>query len=1437
MAVDFKKLNEILGEDFIKQPGHLNLHKTFQPTPVNKTDLAQYLLTHSFGTSKTIGKTMAAQQKNDEGGPSLLSRVFDRLYEPLYSVGISVERGLAQGADTSGDFLGNLKNEVSTIGKGILGGAERAVAENEIPVVSPWVQAIVGGGNTNKGRKILAREGEKNAPKMLSSDVIGSFKNPVAQNPVVKYGGGFALDVALDPLTYVPGLDIVGTINKGKKAIQTARGFRDITDAAAGTAGQKLDAAAAVGSNAFLKAPKPRQPRIFRPVAEEVSQRSVTPNLQVPKINLSAQPKPSDFLMAERNIPNTPDDLNAMLAMRRSDNARRAANIRHGNPEDFNAAENAAAAERYKADFADAMRDGKMRQKGIISDGKGTVSVRGITDVLQQIADGTIPRFGRTPDSATGEAANIARKVADDFIKKPGRKLGNAELEPADQANLYNSLRNKATEIVNKSFKEKPAPEIRPNAQRAFDYITDLLTKRKLSPKRAAVEAELDKLKYINKTDKRQVLRTLYPKESIKNYAATRPGQIAVQNLTRQMLRTAEDHLIAKGHNPVYLNGMRTRLSDVLEEVGPVAESELLTRVMRAMAERNPHRVTDPNVQAAINKVLGRRSLAMSDLLGELSDRIVQAKTAADNALIGPKARKLLDSLAKSGQEAVKELGATKEESKAIYDQLSNIVHLGDTPVDQVMQHIGPDTIDAIMSGRINAKELSKINRAIARTIGSSPEQMAKDVSGNKIIDGLATRFATVYGRQEELKKFSEDYFRYAEQSAAHRAQFFSNLVKKYPKETLINGFRIAQQPETREIFEQSDPLAVEVSQTFTDYFNTMLGSDGFKDMKDFAGTVAAKSQIVMTDINKQLKAGGAKFQFTDKKVPVKVFGKEDRIRKDYKNNWLTSWELADPRVSGQDPISFLYDMDLAIQRTTAEYRLYDDMAMRFGAKKTDAWFDPKVHKSQIPNPRLKDLYFHPEVRNEFLRLVHDLEQGAYRPNSDFMRFIGKTTRIWKSSVTIYYPSHHVRNLIGDNFNTWLAGYNDPTLGYKAAKVLMSQKGRYREALKNPTYDVLSGLIDRKALDLTEMSPGGATIIRNKKFGNITAEQIYASGYKRGLFISYHKIEDIFGEAPFSRLNEDKLVGKVLARLQQPFGGKAHDVATQISEYREHYSRLIHYIGAIEKYAKKYNGDLEKAYDAAAHEVRKWHPDGTDLTQFEQKIRYAIPFYAWTRKEIPLLMQAMIERPAKLTAYPKFQRNLAGALGIDQNNNEGMLDPFPDNQMFPYWIRASGIGPLGDPNSDNFVSSFWGKLGATVTNDFTGQPSGYTIVNPSDPFNDVVTSLFGFGRPQDIGRNLLSNTSPLINVPADLMMGQTFSGAPIYKSEGGQGIPSFLAQQLPQANAVTRVSGIGGKKREGVQNQNQQNIINILTALGLRGTGPYIKSAQFEAEQRANNQR
>jgi hypothetical protein len=301
-------------------------------------------------------------------------------------------------------------------------------------------------------------------------------------------------------------------------------------------------------------------------------------------------------------------------------------------------------------------------------------------------------------------------------------------------------------------------------------------------------------------------------------------------------------------------------------------------------------------------------------------------------------------------------------------------------------------------------------------------------------------------------------------------------------------------------------------------------------------------------------------------------------------------------------------------------------------------------------------------------------------------------------------------------------------------------------------------------------------------------------------------------------------------------GGKAHHVAAKVlAENREHYVRLAHYVGAINKGLKK-SKDLEKVLSEAAEEVRLWHPDGRDLTKFEQKARLVIPFYSWTRKALPLIVQTAVTRPSKVLYYPRAQMAMAEMMGT--NEDPTMLNPFPDDQLFPEWIRAKGIGPVFDPASSNPMSAWFGKFGNNSV-DAEGNETGDVIVNPSNPFNDIVESVTGFGgSPMEVGRSIFDQSTPAVKIPTELVTDQTYSGAPISSDKpGGKGVFNYLFNQIPivsMGNNVVQWEPGVEKKTEGRETgPDTQALINYLTALGLRGTGPYEKTAEFEQKEKS----
>jgi hypothetical protein len=306
---------------------------------------------------------------------------------------------------------------------------------------------------------------------------------------------------------------------------------------------------------------------------------------------------------------------------------------------------------------------------------------------------------------------------------------------------------------------------------------------------------------------------------------------------------------------------------------------------------------------------------------------------------------------------------------------------------------------------------------------------------------------------------------------------------------------------------------------------------------------------------------------------------------------------------------------------------------------------------------------------------------------------------------------------------------------------------------------------------------------------NVTNDMVYVSAFQQGILPTTRVLEDIPDDA-ISAL--DKI---------RPLGGRGQKVAHTISEGRDHYVRLAHYIDALKKSGKPF----ESAIEDAAATVRKWHPDGMDLTKFERNtMRRVFPFYSWTRKAIPLIIESMVATPGKTMVIPKGNYLLQNMLGIQTGP---MSDPFPYDQLFPDWIREKGIGPIGSPDS-----MLTGVLG--------GDP-GYSVINPGNPTMDTISQL------NNPGKMAMGMLNPAARIPIELSTGRdTQTGAPISGTD-----PDYIAKQLPgisHAGRVTGEFGVSDTTKSNSSGFNMQNIINLITALGAQNTGPYQKSAEFD---------
>jgi hypothetical protein len=545
-----------------------------------------------------------------------------------------------------------------------------------------------------------------------------------------------------------------------------------------------------------------------------------------------------------------------------------------------------------------------------------------------------------------------------------------------------------------------------------------------------------------------------------------------------------------------------------------------------------------------------------------------------------------------------------------------------------------------------------------------------------------------------------------------------------------------------------------------------------------------------------------------------KKFGIGDTKYKLDLNDIDSSWKNWDI----EDPLDFMSKFHAAVSSAVADKQLGAEISRMFGeAKPRPGWV--QIHdstgKSRLASLIDKNKFYPPDIARQMHMIDKTLEELA-KPNSGnkFLRVLDSALHSYKAGVTIYRPGHHVRNLVGD---MWLSSMDGVRPGaYKrATAVLATRKSQYQD------FDALRALQDA-------YGPGGAvpksvlTMTYKGKQVQVGAEQVYKMAFDSGVLPDYAVLEDIaFGAtqqadkvAEFTKkMSPLRLIG------QQ---GKLHKAASTASEYRDHYVRIAHFIHAMETSGTMKGATFEEALKNAAfsagNRVRKWHPDGSDLSHVEKNVmRRGILFYSWVRKAIPLVVESAVTRPGKFMAYPKAMQNIAAANGVDLDS---ISNPFPLDQLFPSYIADSTQGPMG------------------------GEAGAYAGIKPGIPSSDVMDDYFT--SPTQTLRTVMGGVNPLFKVPAEVASGnQLRTGTPI------QDKSDYIDSQIPGANYVDKLAGgrslssgftqsnhvsptnadyQGNPTMPGGANQGLTDFINWLTGIGLTDYSrpSNIKSAQME---------
>lgn len=224
-----------------------------------------------------------------------------------------------------------------------------------------------------------------------------------------------------------------------------------------------------------------------------------------------------------------------------------------------------------------------------------------------------------------------------------------------------------------------------------------------------------------------------------------------------------------------------------------------------------------------------------------------------------------------------------------------------------------------------------------------------------------------------------------------------------------------------------------------------------------------------------------------------------------------------------------------------------------------------------------------------------------------------KIQNIWKAQVLIA-PSYHIRNEAGNLWNNFLANVGPGA--YTKATALQKR--------------IASGSLSKADEVLVEQMKKQGVIGTGQYGGDIT--QSIA----------------------------DELGGASLNPLSQRFGLYKGNRA--VGSVIEDNSKIAHYLQKID------DGFSPKA---AAESVKKYLFDYSDLTWGEQNIlKRLIPFYTWTRKNIPLQVEQFFNQPGKFSNVGTAQRNIES--GVETPDERYLSDYIKSNTPMRVSTNADG---------------------------------------------------------------------------------------------------------------------------------------------------------------------
>lgn len=476
------------------------------------------------------------------------------------------------------------------------------------------------------------------------------------------------------------------------------------------------------------------------------------------------------------------------------------------------------------------------------------------------------------------------------------------------------------------------------------------------------------------------------------------------------------------------------------------------------------------------------------------------------------------------------------------------------------------------------------------------------------------------------------------------------------------------------------------------------------------------------------------------------------------------------------------------------------------------------IPDKNIPAAFKKGGYYIEEEFVSDIKVLFDFMDNKHNLNTNIdMQFIDKILSKFKASVTIYkVPTYPVRNLIGDTFMSAMDGLVDPRY-YGDAAALMRD---HHEVMKGINLDEHGEFINQSYLQREIARAAHDPAVAPDAPINPTPFNLTLKLIDGDIKINGSQIMDSYYQLGLGQNHTSGVINESVASARQTqWGkklGKVHDGLRDLNTVREDWSRLSHFLYAIEREAPL-GGTYEDVIRRAGNRVIKYHFDYNDISIFDKAtLGRAIPFYKWVKNIVPFTIANLVTKPWAIKVESGLNSTLSYLIDDDKGDTR-------KDFVVPEWIEFDSAVPIGSYKDENgYEFGQWASMYL---------PMSDTLKRTLGPIFQPAVDPMVKNKPLAIGGGAITVGMSMIN-PLYKGAVQAATGEELWPTGGAPEKGSWfstMASVIPGYSSIDpyikSIEKYAGDKNAGIQGKN--TLGSLLEELGAINVHNNSENAQL----------